>query len=167
MTIPFPLDMYDVARFFSRVDVRDQKKCWQYKGNLSAGGYGTFGAVGETFYAHRFSYNLFHGKIPEDLVVRHKCDNPSCVNPYHLETGTALDNALDKQLRNRIPMGANNGNSKLTEKEVLEILLDTRSSKVVAKEYGVGKDTVLRIRRKQVWKHLLKSIDTEASGSHD
>ena len=71
MVIPFPLDMYDVARFFSKVDVRDSSKCWNFQGGLSVGGYGTFGAIGESFYAHRFSYLLFFGKIPDDLLVRH------------------------------------------------------------------------------------------------
>jgi len=158
MSIPFPLDMYDVARFFSRVDVRDSNNCWNFQRSLSVGGYGTFSAIGEDFYAHRFSYLLFFGKIPDDMLVRHKCDNPACVNPYHLETGTTMDNQRDKQLRDRIPKGSQNGNSKLTEEDVYAILADTRSAKVVASEYGVSKDTVLRIRRNQQWKHLARVI---------
>jgi hypothetical protein len=157
MAITFPFDLYDVARFFSKVDVRDSNRCWNYQGGLSSGGYGTFGAIGEDFYAHRFSYLLFFGKIPDDMLVRHKCDNPACVNPYHLETGTRMDNERDKLIRNRTVKGSKNGNSKLTEEDVYAILADPRPSPAVALEYGVSKHTVLRIRRNQNWKHLARA----------
>ena len=150
----FPLDMYDIARFFSKVDVREPTACWNFLGGLSASEYGTFSAISEKFYAHRISYFLFHGKIPDGLLVRHKCDNPRCVNPYHLETGTTADNMMDRKIRNRVPMGIRNGNAKLTEDSVRQILVDKRRAPALAREYGVSSDTILRIRKNQQWKHI-------------
>lgn len=57
-------------------------------------------------YAHRFAYCLGNGMVnpeslPKDMVVRHKCDNPLCCNPEHLELGTQLDNINDTRSRRK------------------------------------------------------------------
>ena len=54
------------------------------------------------FKAHRVSYEMANGPIPDGLIIRHKCDNPNCVNPKHLESGTQKDNMLDASFRGRI-----------------------------------------------------------------
>lgn len=53
-------------------------------------------------YAHRAAYESEYGPIPPGMVVRHKCDNPPCVNPEHLEVGTQADNAKDMSVRGRV-----------------------------------------------------------------
>jgi len=154
MSILKPFDMYDMARFFSKVDVRDEARCWEFKGSKHSKGYGFFSAIGINFYAHRFSYMLFNGRIEDELFVRHKCDNPCCVNPYHLETGTVQDNNLDRDIRGRTAKGSKNGRAILTEEQVLLIVRDTRSYKDIAEEYGVGRDRIGHIKSGRSWGHV-------------
>jgi hypothetical protein len=154
MGIPHPFDMYDVARFFSKVNVKDELRCWEFIGYLDLNGYGKFAAIGTTFYAHRFSYILFKGRIEEDLLVRHKCDNPCCVNPYHLETGTFQDNTMDRDIRGRTAKGSKNGRAKITEGQALEIFLDERPYNEIANSFGIGRDMISRIKIGRSWGHV-------------
>ena len=156
------LDMYDLARFFSKVDVRDQNSCWYFKGKKVHRGYGGFTIQGKHIYAHRLSYELFCSEIDPRQLIRHKCDNPSCVNPWHLSSGTHLDNMLDRKIRGRDPAGERNGRAKLTESDVLKILADPRPAHKVAAEYGVVKDSVLRIRNGETWTHITKGVPVAA-----
>lgn len=91
-------------RFWTKVDVRDG--CWSWRAARNPKGYGVFSCEGRTVSAHRFSYELYNGPIPSGMVVRHKCDNPPCVNPDHLELGTQADNERDKINRGRYRNGA-------------------------------------------------------------
>ena len=107
---------------------------------------------------HRYIYELYNGEIPSDMVIRHKCDNPSCCNIKHLEIGTQLDNVQDRVLRNRTrnkPIyGTKNGQHKLTEKEVCEIFKSNLSCYKLSKEYKVSKKTILDIKHQRTWKWL-------------
>jgi hypothetical protein len=65
--------------------------CWLWTGRIGqTGGYGQFGAKGR--YSHRISYELFRGKIPDGLTLDHLCRVRRCVNPFHLEPVTGLEN---------------------------------------------------------------------------
>lgn len=81
--------------------------CWEWHGNLDRKGYGTMRAfVGhKTTLAHRISYRIYIGElVPRYELVCHKCDNPKCVNPFHLFKGTHLDNHHDAQFKGRLPI---------------------------------------------------------------
>jgi len=94
--------------FARRYVVQDtETNCWIWKGKLNRSGYGSVGIKDVetnkwcTVVAHRWSYILFNNNgldIPEGEVVRHKCNNKSCVNPDHLVLGTHLDNIEDAKI---------------------------------------------------------------------
>ncbi len=90
-----------VEKFFKSISNSDHENgCWEWKAKKDKNGYGIIYATKNTR-AHRFSYELYHGKIFENLIICHKCDNPPCVNPDHLFMGTHKDNAQDRQQKNR------------------------------------------------------------------
>lgn len=77
------------------------KFCWFRIGSKFANGYGRFHQNHKALRAHRFSWTLHNGKIPEGLIVCHECDNPLCVNPKHLWLGTNADNNIDTVKKGR------------------------------------------------------------------
>ena len=87
-------------RFWAQVDRRGPDECWPWQG-ATIRGYGHSHANYVHYYAHRRSYEMHHGPIPEGMVVRHRCDNPPCVNPAHLQVGTQVDNINDMIDRGR------------------------------------------------------------------
>ena len=89
-----------IERFLKNVSPEPNSGCWLWAGSLHNGGYGAFSAFGESR-ANRVSYRLYKGDIPPGMFVMHKCDNPPCVNPDHLEIGTPRDNVRDMIAKNR------------------------------------------------------------------
>jgi hypothetical protein len=83
-------------RFWDFVPVLPKDRCWEWQGTRTRAGYGTIVELGKLLRAHRVSYQLHYGDLQPDLLVRHRCDNPPCVNPAHLRQGTARDNARDR-----------------------------------------------------------------------
>lgn len=78
------------AKFWSKVIKGDG--CWEWVGSKNGGNYGKLGVSGTTIYAHRISYELHKGPIPDGMHVDHICRNRSCVNPDHLRTVTNKQN---------------------------------------------------------------------------
>ena len=138
-----------IPRFLNYINKTDT--CWLWMGYKDTDGYGIFSIDCKNRRAHRVSYELWKENIPDDLLLRHKCDVRNCVNPNHLEVGTYKDNSNDMVKRGRslkgdkhpsrlhperlargenngskthperVARGSNNGNSKLTEDDVREI----------------------------------------------
>ena len=93
--------------FMSHVDKIDGDGCWIWTGSrrgveVKNGHYGGFWKDGKSVLAHRMSYELFVGPIPEGMFVLHKCDVPLCVKPEHLWLGTQAQNMQDAIRKGRL-----------------------------------------------------------------
>jgi len=90
------------GRFWAKVEKAGPDECWLWTASRTRDGYGQIARdveQGRPLSAHRVAYALAHGLDPltmEVVVVRHRCHNPQCVNPAHLEPGTHEDNARDR-----------------------------------------------------------------------
>ena len=87
--------------FWSNVEKGNRDDCWIWTGTKNVSGYGIFCHRNTTIAAHRFSWVLKNGAIPPGLFVCHSCDNPSCVNPFHLWVGTNEENLSDMQRKRK------------------------------------------------------------------
>ena len=84
--------------------------CWNWTGKQTDLGYGNITVDGRYTRAHRAMYFLLHPDADRNLVVMHKCDNPRCVNPSHLQLGTQQENILDMHAKGRFKGGGKIGN---------------------------------------------------------
>lgn len=88
------------CKFWNSIRKNDNG-CWDWKKSKDLSGYGLLCKENRHLKAHRFSYELHHGKIPEKMYVCHTCDRPMCVNPAHLFLGTHQDNMNDMNRKGR------------------------------------------------------------------
>lgn len=129
-------------------DVSDQG-CWVFRGRRRKNGRCEVRYQNRMEQAHRLAYAEWVGPIPGGLVVRHRCDNPPCINPDHLELGTQLDNMRDMVERRRF-------HAKLTVSDVGDIrrvLRDPRrpSMERIGEMFGVSGSAVQRIASGTSW----------------
>ena len=160
------MDAKIVRQFWANVEKIPLVSCWIWTGFCNAKGYGLKswpiprGDKPQTsLLAHRVSWMIHRGKIPDGLKVLHTCDNPPCCNPEHLFLGTDGDNARDRDQKGRAAdkRGINNGRARLTEDDVRFIrgqLAAGVSGAELARQFGVKKETVYAIAIRKNWKHL-------------
>lgn len=146
------------ARFWSRVDVREDNECWLWLGYTNAFGHGQFSLYTKAKYAHRVAFIIANGDIPKGLQVNHHCDTPACVNPNHLYTGTQQDNMNDKVRRGRGNKGVKHYKVILTPDDVHAIRVLWKSGefkqKDLAKRFGVSRGCITGIIRHKNWTHI-------------
>lgn len=175
----------DPRRFWSKVNRRgrlpDQSKsyyrglgqCHEWTHALTSAGYGQINVGGRPLPAHRVSWVLSKGGIPDGKHVLHRCDNPMCVNPDHLFLGTPKDNATDRTTKGRTASGEAHGSvtkpestvrgeqhfaALLTENDVLEIRRlyaeTSASAKKLAKIFRVNPVCIQKIIAFRSWSHV-------------
>jgi hypothetical protein len=131
--------------------------CWLWEGSINQQGYGliwTNEHGGRADRAHRVSVRLSGRAITEAQVVRHVCDNPSCVNPDHLLVGDTAENVRDRVRRGRGATGDKHAKAKLTAEAVLAIRRDRPRTRDAARDYGVSRDTINDIKTRKTWRHI-------------
>lgn len=127
--------------------------CWLWVGS-SSGRYGSASIDGKNARAHIVSYEMHVGPIPKGLILRHKCDQPFCVNPDHLVPGTQKENMQDKIDRGRNIVGSKCSQAKLDEEKVADILKSKSSGRYLASKYGVSEGVISMVRSRKIWRHV-------------
>lgn len=137
--------------------VEKTSDCWKWTGKATVKGYGRIargrsqGSEHPTnILAHRVSWIIHFGAVPENMNVLHHCDNPSCVRPDHLFLGSQMDNMIDCSEKGR------RGN--LTRDAVRDMRTAYRSGKTLralAVEHAVSKSTAFNVIRGKTWRHVI------------
>ncbi|HVM93407.1 MAG TPA: HNH endonuclease [Terriglobales bacterium] len=148
----------DKQRFHAKY-VRAESGCWEWTGYVNKSlGYGEFFWSRKKGYAHRFSYLIHKGEIPDGKLVCHTCDNRKCVNPEHLWLGSISENIKDMWEKGRQVFGdqrgEKNGCAKLTESDVKAIRQSRESQRAIAEKYGISQAMVHLIKSRKKWAHI-------------
>jgi hypothetical protein len=145
-----------IERFHQKYEI-NESGCWMWTGGTRPNSKGVpyprhwtddFKSIG----AHRFSFELVHGEIPQSMYVCHKCDTPLCVNPDHLFLGSHQDNMRDMVAKQRSFVGRGEdkkGRAKLTNQQADQIRKMSMSHSKIGAMFGVSATTIGRIKRKE------------------
>lgn len=149
-----------IQRFMSKVTITDD--CWLWNGAKNHAGYGRFSLNNRNWLAHRASFLIFRCDLPNDKHLMHLCDNPPCINPFHLELATPADNMQDKTVKGRgrngaeIVRGERHPQAKLTVDHVKNIRSRYAGGGIthleLAREFSVDRSLIGMIVRMEIWK---------------
>ena len=129
----------------------NENGCWVWKNSTNQCGYGRKRHRGFTWLAHRLSWTIKNGDIPDGLNVCHKCDNPACINPDHLFLGTQHDNINDMVAKGRGRHGRKKNLTK-TQRDTIKVIYHRypRSTeglaKFLARWFGVPVNAIYRYK---------------------
>lgn len=159
-----PIRIPTATRLWKRVVRGNAADCWVWPGAKGHGGYGLIGNWSpergtHLITTHRAAFVDAFGPIPAGSVVMHKCDNPPCLNPAHLEIGTQAKNQQDKHLRGRGPnrKGDLHPSARLTSEKALKIrhlFADGVSRRELSNQFGVSMGCISNVVYRFSWKHI-------------
>lgn len=147
-------------RFWKYVDVRSDDECWHWLASTTKDGYGRFYFRKRNVPAHRASWMMHFGEIPDGMQVCHTCDNPACVNPRHLFLGTNADNMNDKAEKGRCNSvhGSPHPFAKITEEDVVAIRKMAQDTDLpytkIAAQMNVSVANICLIVKGKTWAHV-------------
>jgi len=150
--------------------------CLEWPFGRDKDGYGKVTVDRKGRRSHRIAFELAYGKISEDDLACHHCDNPACISPPHIFIGTVLDNNRDRVAKGRSrycpARGERAAHSKLTAEKVLEIRALRRQGLTcaeISRKYNVSDNAIAAISRKATWAHVQDSPDDRlhAADPHD
>lgn len=153
----------DIKKLFSKINYPGNNvDCWLWVAGKDRNGYGDF-RINKTYRAHRLVYEYYFGQIPLNMMVCHKCDNPSCCNPDHLFLGNHKINMADMKNKGRSAKGSKQGTSKFTEKDIADIILDGYNYKYssmseIANKYSVSVTIISNILEGKFWSHITEPL---------
>ena len=150
---------------FNNHVIKTKDGCWSWKGTLNRRGYGKLKWNNKDLTAHRASWMIHYGPIPDGMFVCHHCDTPICTRPTCLFLGTAQDNVNDMikkgrqsitsylNIKGRIPH-----NRTITEEQAIEIkkrLKKNETTDQISKELFIGKQIIYNIKYGKSWRHII------------
>lgn len=146
------------SKIFALIDMKsgDSSQCWPWKQAPNSEGRPYWQHGGKRRLAYHVTYELVIGDIPKGKLLRHKCDNPICCNPYHLELGDHQQNMDDMKQRERhgLPHHAVKAIKKL-------LAVKGSTHKAIAELYGVSRETITAIANSRTYKH----VDGDSDGN--
>lgn len=147
-----------LERFEEKYIPEPNSGCWLWTATSVRGGYGMIKSGDKNHLAHRVSWSLYRGDIPDEMLVCHSCDTPACVNPDHLFLGSQKDNMRDMLSKDRLPSrkGSKNPRAKLSESDIdeIRIALKNETKASIASRYGVSPSLIRFIELGDAWAHI-------------
>lgn len=159
VTVTRPRDMtLPEAFLWHQTTICPDQGCWDWLANTDEDGYGVFHyGVGANIRAHRASYMIYNGEIPEGQLVLHSCDRPVCVQPSHLSLGDNDENMRQGVERQRFLRGIDHHNAKLTPdvvRKIRQLYADGVKKKPLGRQFGVSDMAISRILSGKTWSHV-------------
>lgn len=132
-------------------------QCWHWTAYRDKDGYGTMRVGRLKRRAHRIAFAIGNNKHLSEEWILHRCDNPQCVNPDHLQVGTSQSNHFDMQQKKRIAKGEKSGMSKLHSSDIPKIKKLRRDGftwPAIGLAFNVSGTAVRLACLGQTWKHV-------------
>lgn len=154
-----------LERFEAKYEPVPESGCWLWTASINNLGYGqiqngkrTVNGHFRPFLAHRVSWELYKGPIPNGMCVLHRCDVQCCVNPEHLFIGTMRDNTMDMRRKGRWHANekwfAYESRRKLTNEQIIEIRHSQEKTGVLMKKFGVKRHAIADVKAGRTWKKV-------------